>query len=79
MSETKDPVATHLAAQYAPQIEKYRALCALILADESDQAELWDDVCFSSFSMGYFIAEGISPEDAYNLSTFCRYTWAGFC
>jgi hypothetical protein len=77
--ETSDQHAERLALQFKPQLDKYRALCALILSDESNDQELWDDVCFSSFSMGYFMAEGIGPVDAYNLSTYCRYRWDGFC
>lgn len=77
MTVTNADRATQLAKQFRPQLEKYLAVCTMILADEENT--FWDDIHFSGFAMGFFMAEGISPKDAYELSTFCRYRWDGFC
>ena len=41
--------------------------------DKSDKVDPGNELDWFSLAIGYFIAKGLNPEDAYNLSIHVRY------
>jgi hypothetical protein len=55
--------------------EKFKAFCHSSAAKDPELDELdWYDM-----SVGFFLALGLSVEDAYDVATKCRYTHKYWC